>query len=208
MAVAKSPFYIIEDFISPKVCEEIINILGIYSPDVDTEGKPIKMYRYKEDAEMIVYEQLMNFKNAIMQYYQTDYQGTETIQFEHFAIGVEPEPICENSDYLRKQWVRTKNRDLTGVLFLSDYNSNAGFDTDYECYGGNLEFPQHNFSFHPQRGTLIIYPSVPHFINATSMVEAGELTQARIHIATRLPFLYQPDEFPGDYKSWFKNYLT
>jgi len=205
--MTKSPFYIIKDFLSPKVCEQIVDSLGIYSPDTDPEGNPIKMYRYKESAEEIVYSQLKSMINPIMDYYDTDYQGTETIQFEHFAVGIRPEPVCENSDYLRKKWVRCKQRDLTGILFLIDYNDNPPFDSDYECYGGNLEFPQHNFSIHPERGTMVIYPSDPHFINATSTVYAGEMLQARVHMATMLPYLYDPTEFPGNYKTWFKDLI-
>lgn len=204
MAYARSPFYVVEGFLSPKKCEQIVDLLGFYSPDVDAEGNPIKMYRYKDEPEEIIYHQLQTRVPEIMAYYGAEYQGTENIQFEYFAAGITPEPICENSDYLKQKWVRTKNRDISAILFLYDYNDDPPFDSDYECYGGKLEFPQHSFSFNPQRGTLIVYPSVPHFINATSMVTYGETVQARIHMATRLPYLYDPSQFPGDYKSWFR----
>ncbi len=203
MAKSKSPFYVIEGFMSPKICEQIVDGLGFYTPDFDPEGNPIKMYRYKEDAEDIVFDHLQAVIPQIMAYYDAEYQGTETIQFEYFGEGIVPVPICENSDYLNKKWVRTKQRDISAILFFSDYNEAVPFDSDYECYGGKLEFPQHGFSFIPQRGTLIVYPSVPHFINATSMIEYGELVQARIHMATKLPYLYDPEQFPGSYKTWF-----
>ena len=204
MVAPKSPFYVVEGFMSPKTCEEIVDMLDFYSPDTDPEGNPIKMYRYKEEAEEIVYTHLQPLIPQIMAYYDAEHQGTETIQFEYFAEGIEPTPICENSDYLRKKWVRTKNRDLSAILFLYDYNEEPPFDSEYEVYGAKLEFPQHNFGFNPQRGTLIVYPSVPHFINATSLIRYGEAVQARIHMATKLPYLYDPTQFPGTYKSWFK----
>ena len=207
MAIAKSPFLVLREFMSPKICEQLVDSLGFYTPDFDREGNPIKMYRYKESAEEIVYNHLQPVVPQIMDYYVTDYKGTETIQFEYFNVGITPEPICENSDYLRRKWVRTKDRDLTGILFQSDYNDQPPFDTDYECFGGKLEFPQHSFSFHPERGTMIVYPSDPHFINATSMVLEGELVQARIHMAAKLPYLYDPTEFPGDYTVWFKDLI-
>jgi hypothetical protein len=203
MAVAKSPFYVIQNFLSPKLCEKIVDDLDFYSPDYDKEGNPVKMYRYKEDAELIVFNRLQPLIPKLMEYYDAEYRATETIQFEYFAAGVDPEPICENSNYVRKKWMRTKDRDITAVLFFSDYNDNPPFDSDYECYGGKLEFPQHGFGFNPQRGTLIVYPSGPHFINATSTVQSGDLIQARIHMATKLPYLYNPTQFPGDYRSWF-----
>ncbi len=205
MATARSPFYVVEEFMSPKVCEQVVDMLGLYTPDTNANGDPIKMFRYKEDAELIVFSHLQPIIPRIMEYYQTIYQGTETIQFEYFAAGITPEPVCENSDFIKtkKKWIRTKNRDLTAILFLYDYNNQPPFDSDYECYGGKLEFPQHGFSFNPQRGTLVVYPSVPHFINATSIIQYGDMVQARIHMATQIPFLYDPRQFPGDYRSWF-----
>jgi len=203
MSTNRSPFYVIEGFASPKTCEQVVDLLDFYTPDTDPEGNPIKMYRYKEDAEEIIFNHLQPYIPQIMEYYDTVYQGTETIQFEFFSEGIVPTPICENSNYLNKKWVRTKNRDISAILFLFDYNDSPPFDSDYECYGGKLEFPQHRFSFVPQRGTLIVYPSVPHFINATSMVLYGEMIQARIHMATQLPYLYDPKHFPGDYTTWF-----
>ena len=204
MAIAKSPFYVIGNFLSPKACEQIVDELDFYTPDVDPEGNPIKMYRYREEAEMSIFQRLQPIIPTLMEYYDTEgYRGTETIQFEYFAAGIPPEPHCENSNYVRQKWARTKDRDLTGVLFMYDYNDDPPFDTDYECYGGKLEFPQHGFGFNPQRGTLVVYPSGPHFINATALIKAGDLVQARIHIATKLPYLYNPNNFPGDYRSWF-----
>lgn len=203
MATPRSPFYVVEGFLSPKVCEQIVDILGLYTPDVDKNGYPIKMYRYKEDAEEIVFKQLQPCIPQLMEHYGTMYQGTETIQFEFFSEGIKPEPVCENSNYVNKKWMRTKNRDISAVLFLYEYNENPPFDSDYECYGGKLEFPQHGFSFVPQRGTLVVYPSAPHFINATSTIAFGDSVQARIHMATQMPYLYDPTQFPGDYTTWF-----
>lgn len=204
MATAKSPFLVMQDFISAKVCESIVDGLEYYSPDLDDQGNPMKMFRHNETGQDIVYERLQHQIDPIMEYYGTDgYKGTEQMIFEYFAEGTVTEPLCENSNYLRNKWVRTKDRDLTGVLFLSDFNENPPFDNEYEVYGGKLEFPQHGFGFNPQRGTAIIYPSGPHFINATAAITAGDLYQVRFHIATKLPYLYQPVEFPGDYRTWF-----
>lgn len=203
MATPKSPFLVFQNFLSPKVCESIVDDLGFYSPDVDPEGNPIKMFRFKMEAEEIIFNRLEPNIPLIVNYFDTTYRGTEQIIFEYLAQGTTSVPICENSNYVRKKWVRTKDRDITCVLFLSDYNENAPFDTDYEVYGGKLEFPQHGFGFNPQRGTLVCYPSGPHFINANAAVLEGDLFQARIHIATETPLLYDPRKFPGDYRTWF-----
>lgn len=203
MAVAKSPFLVIQDFLSPKLCEKIVDNLEFYSPDTNDEGKPIKMFKYHTASEEIVFNRLKPMIPDIMEYFQSEYRGTEQIMFEYLAESTVSEPLCENSNYIKKKWVRTKDRDFTGLLFLTNYNDDPDFDSDYEVYGGKLEFPQHGFGFNPSRGTMIIYPSGPHFINANAAVVAGDLHQSRVHIAASMPYLYDPEDFPGDMNSWF-----
>lgn len=204
MAVPRSPFKIYRQFLSPKYCEFITDTIAFTDPDVDKDGKPLRMFKHNEDAEDLIHDRLLLLVPELEKYYGIEYKGTEEIMIEWFSDGVTGKPQCENSQYLRKKWVRTLSRDLSAVLFLSDHQDTPNFDSDYEVYGGKLEFPQHGFGFNPERGTLIVYPSVPHFINATAEVKAGELYQARIHIAAKAPFLYDPSQFPGDYKTWFK----
>lgn len=204
MATAKSPFLVVQDFLSPKVCESIADNLGFYSPDINEEGKPIKMFRHDDHGQEIIFNRLQSYISTIESHYNVEYKGTEQMIFEYLAQGTVTEPICENSNYVSKKWARTKNRDLTAVLFFSDYNRHVPFDGDYEVYGGKLEFPQHGFGFNPVRGVLIVYPSGPHFINANAAIVAGDLYQVRIHMATHLPYLYNPHDFPGDYRSWFE----
>lgn len=205
MATPRSPFLVLQNFLSPKVCESIVDELGFYTPDKNTEGKPIKMFRHNDKSEELIFDRLDPKINEMMDYYQADYKGTEKMIFEYLAEGTVTEPICENSNYLKKKWVRTYDRDFTCVLFLCNYNDSPQFDSEYEVYGGKLEFPQHGFGFNPERGTLIMYPSGPHFINANAAVEAGDLLQVRIHMACKLPYLYQPGDFPGDFTNWFKH---
>jgi len=204
MAAVKSPFLVVENFLSPKICENIVDQLEFYSPDVDADGDPIKMVKFKDGPERQIFERLQQQVPQIMAHYGLEYRGTENVVFEYLAQGTQPISLCENSDYLRTKWVRTKDRDLTGVIFLSDYSESPDFDSDYEVYGGKLEFPQHGFGFNPQRGTVVIYPSGPHFINANAEVIYGDLHQVRFHIAAASPFLYQPADFPGNFLKWFK----
>lgn len=203
MATPKSPFLVFQEFLSPKLCEKFVNGLGFYSPDTDPSNKPIKMYRTKEDYEVEIFERLQIVIPSIMKHYDIEYRGTEQMMFEYLAEGTVSEPICENSNYLRKKWVRTKDRDVTCLIFLSDYNEEVPFDSDYEVYGGKLEFPQHGFGFNPIRGTMIVYPSCPHFINANAEIKYGDLFQVRFHLAAAAPFLYQPVKFPGNFTTWF-----
>ena len=207
MAVAKSPFYIIRNFLSPKQCDVIIDKLRFYEPDVDTEGNPLKMIRHEDESETLIFSRFEPLIPQLEEYYDYSHLGTEKISFEYYPQGCETEPLCENSNWVNKKWIRTKNRDISCILFLSQYNKNPDFETDFEIYGGLLGFHSFNFSFHPERGTLIVYPSGPHFINSTSPIKMGDLFQARFHLQGKLPYIYQPDKFPGadnPLKNWFQ----
>lgn len=202
MAV-KSPFYVVPEFISPLLCEEIIDMCNFSYPDMDKDGHYVATHRTSDLAENVLYERLQLLLPELQAYYQILYKGTERIQFEWFPEEAKGDFICENSNHVRGKWLRTKQRDLTGILFLSDYQDTIPFDNEFEVYGGKLEFVQHHFGFNPQRGTLIVFPSCPHFINITTPVLFGDLYQARIQIAAHTPYLYTPELFPGNYTTWF-----
>jgi len=202
----KSPFYIIQEFISPLVCENIIDDLDWLNPDLDTDGRPIKMMKFDNDIEEMLYKRLSHHIEDIEKYYSFKHEGIERINFEWYTEGTKSDPSCENSEFLRGKWVKVRKRDISGVLFFCEYSDKTPFDQEYEVYGGKLEFPQHHFGFNPQRGTLILYPSGPHFINSIAAVAAGDLFQAKFHIASTEPLLYNPRQFPGDYTVWFKNF--
>lgn len=202
----KSPFLVFRHLLSPKYCEQIVDNLDLFTPDYDHQGRPIPVIRHHEPSEQIIYSTIEPLIDSIHEYYQTDgHRGTERLQFEFYSQGTIGTVHCENSDYLRRKWVKTRDRDLSAILFLSDYNDDPPFDTDYEVYGGKVEFPQHHFGFNPERGTLIVFPSSPHFINAITQVIEGDLFIARTHFAAKSTYMYDPEMFPGDYRSWFKN---
>lgn len=203
----KSPFYVVQDFISPLLCEELIDLCDFNVPDTDKEGNEVKTTRTCEPAENIIYERLLRILPDIQTYYDIQYKGTERIMFEWFPEGSHGQFVCENSEHLRGKWLRVRNRDLTAVLFMTDYQEKVPFEQDFEAYGGKLEFVQHQFGFQPNRGTLVIFPSDPHFINITSRLMAGDLYQARIQMVAKAPYIYNPLDFPGDYRVWFKPLL-
>jgi len=205
MAKAKAPFFVVPNFLTPKSCEIIVDNLGLYMPDVDAEGNPLPMIRGHEESEQVIYSRFQNYIPILEQYYNYEHLGTEHTMFEVYYEGCVPEVHCENSNYVRKKWMRTKDRDFTAVVFLSDYQDKVPFDSEYEVYGGKLEFPQHQFGFNPQRGTMVVFPSGPHFINAIAEIAAGELYIAKFHVAATKPYLYNPADFPGDYRSWFSH---
>jgi hypothetical protein len=202
-----SPFYVIDEFISPLGCEEMIDILNYTTPDLDKDGHPLVSVKTNERAGGMIYERLQYALPEIQAYYKFLYKGTHPIEFEWFPENSENKLHAENSEFLRGKWLRTQAKDFTGILFMCDYQDDIPFEQDYEVLGGKLEFPQHQFGFNPVRGTLVIFPSDPHFINANTRIHVGELYQARIHMAAQTPYLYQPQDFPGDYRHWFASIL-
>lgn len=203
--MTKSPFLVFQDFIPPSLCEQIINTLEFYSPETDRDDKPIKAVRRNEKTESILFDRIEPLIPQITQHFSVNYKGIEPIYVEWYPEESEGTLVCDNSSYLRKKWVKTKDRDLTAVVFLNDYQDNVPFDSDFEVYGGKMEFPQWGFGFNPQRGTMIVYPSDPHFINKTTKILVGNLFQAKIHIATKEPLLFDIKKFPGSFTDWFKD---
>lgn len=200
----KSPFYVVEDFVSPLMCEDLVDIANFTVPDVDPDGRPLVTIRTHDNIQQALYERFYSLIPSLEQYYGFTYKGMEQINVEWLPEGSTLSPHAENSSYVRSKWLRTKHRDFTGVLFMSDYQKSPSFDDEFEVYGGKLEFPQHQFGFNPTRGTLIVFPSDPHFINLSSTVMAGNLYQARFQIASEPLFLYDSTQYKGNFKTWFK----
>ncbi len=203
----KSPFIVYQEFLSPLLCEEIIDEMDVTVPDTDPYGDPIPSIRHNKKSEKFIFDRLQQILGTIQEYYRVEYRGTEKMLFEWYPQGSTGKLTCDSCDFVGKKWVRTRDRDITAILFLTNYNETPSFDDTYEVYGGKLEFPTHNFGFNPERGTLILFPGTPHFINAVSPVQVGDLFQIRIHIATKTPFLYQPADYPGNFFSWFPNLI-
>lgn len=200
----KSPFLVVPEFLSPLLCEDIIDLVDFTVPNTNKDGRDVLTKKTSDLADAIIFERLQQIINDVQSHYDISYKGTEPMSFEWFPTGTQGELRAENSEYLRSKWVRLKPADLTGILFLSDYQDSPPFEQYYEVYGGKFEFPQHQFGLNPKRGTLVIFPSDPHFINHTTQIKAGDLYQVRFNIVATKPYFYNPELFPGNYTTWFK----
>lgn len=203
----KNPFLVFKEFISPLQCEEIIIGNNNIYPNYDKHGKVQPVITGNSLAEVRLYPQIVEEVIPVIEsHYDVDVKGIKPFSVEWYAAGYDgtKHQRCENSVYLNGKWTRSNSNDFTGVIFLNDYRDTSPFDSDYEVYGGKLEFLTHDFGFNPERGTLIIYPGSPNFINTTSTVYAGSLTQIRFHVATHELFVYDQSKFSGSYKTWFK----
>ena len=70
MAVAtKSPFFIVQDFISPMMCEDLVDTLEFTVPDVDEDDHSIPTYKTHELAERVVYERFLQLVPQLEEYY-------------------------------------------------------------------------------------------------------------------------------------------
>lgn len=208
----RSPFFVIEDAVSPAKCDVIINELGISVPSRDENGKPLKHERFITDAQLNGYlqEAIQPHVGEMEERYDGVIKAFETPLFrQYFENPGNPCEIhgCENAKFMRKKWVKVKDVDLVGYLWLKDFNNGVPLDPRFEVYGGKLEFPAYDFSLVPSRGTLVFFPAGPHFITAISPILVGSLELVKIsmklHISEGKYWNYQPELFPGSYMEWF-----
>lgn len=200
----KSPFLVIEEFVSPLTCEEIVDTIGAGWPDTDTQGKPLMTGFRNRLVELRLSETLSDLLPSIDAYYGTKIKGISPFEIEWYPQRCkQAAPRCENSIYMNGKWTRSNNRDFVAILFLTDYQDKAPFDPDFEVKGGKLQFPNHGFGFNPRRGMLVIFPGSPNFVNVTGRIDVGNLFQIRIPFTATVPYVYDMQKFPGNYEVWF-----
>lgn len=203
----KSPFKIYQDFLPGAECDAIAKELRV-EPTLDAHGVAMSMERHHIATEQSLFEKFKPLIGELESYYTGfKYRGTEHLVFQQFPANGKPAeaPHCENAVFKRKKWIRVKDRDLTGILWLKDYQETSPFNIETQVLGGKLEFPVYNFGFQAQKGTLVIYPACERFICLTSTVLVGELQCVRFHICGKDMWLYDPALYPGDFRTWFSN---
>lgn len=210
----KSPFLIQQDFLSPLTCESIVKDIEIQQPDEDNNGDPIKTERHCLPWEQEIIERFRDLIPSIENRYDATYRGLEKPLFQFYPENSKTpaeQPGCENSKYIRKKWVKVKDVDLTAFVWLKDYNDKVPLDPRHEVFGGKLEFPAYNFSLVPQRGTLVMMPAGPHFINTISPILLGSLYQIKLNVSLRAKdgsmWFYQPSNFPGRWTDWLSEFM-
>lgn len=205
--ISKSPFLVYQDFLDLELCDDLAESVRV-SPSFDQNEKPLAMERYHQESQDIIFNAFKPYIPKIESYFTgLKYRGTEQLVFQQFPSNgdLAEQPHCENAIYKRKKWIRVKDRDLTGILWLKDYKESPPFDINREVLGGKLEFPVYNFGFQPQKGTLVIYPSSERFISLTSTILVGELQCVRFHICGEGIWIYNPADYPGDFRTWFSS---
>lgn len=206
---AKSPFLIIRDLISPLQCEDIVHRLKNTSPNSDQLGNPTVTYKGSRLSEMRITTIFNTLLPTIEEYYTFTTKTLSPFIFEWYPSGCTGQKAtCEGSILLNKRgesmlWQKVKDYDFSVVVFLNDFSEEQNFDERFEVRGGKLEFPTHDFGFNANRGTTVIYPCRPQFVNAIGPVEAGDLNIIRFNIIATTEYHYDQDNFPGGYMEWF-----
>lgn len=210
----KSPFFIQQDFLSPLTCDAILKDIEIKSPDVDKNGDPTKTERHCLLWEQDIIERFRDLVPEIESRYDAKYRGLEKPLFQYYPENTKApaeKPGCANSEYARKKWVKVRDIDLVGYVWLKDYNDKVPHDPRTEVFGGKLEFPAYNFSLVPQRGTLVIMPAGPHFVTAMSPILLGDAYQIKLNISIKNRdggmWFYQPGNFAGKWTDWLKEFM-
>lgn len=210
----KSPFIVVQDFLSPKMCENILKDINVVSPDTDINGDPKKLERFCLTWDQPIAEKFRELIPDIESRYNCSYRGLEKPVFQYYPENAKVPaegPGCENSKFVRKKWVMHKDVDLVGFIWLKDFNENVPLDPRHEIYGGKLEFPAYNFSLMPQRGTLVLFPAGPHFISVISPMLLGDLYQIKLPVCISAKeggrWFYQPSDYPGTWQDWLAEYF-
>ena len=203
--LVRSPFFIIDEAISPMQCEQIADSAEFLYLDVNKSSQPIMTTKHTELAHALVSQVLASHRTEIEEHYQLAITNTEPTRVQWADETVNPVAVCDNSTRIKDKWLRVHNRDLTALVFLSDYNDKVPFDGEFEVYGGKLEFPSHNFGFNPVRGTMVIYPCDPHFTHVFSKIGMGELFITKTFIQLDPMLIYSPKNFPGSWQQWLEH---
>jgi hypothetical protein len=201
----KSPFYIVDDFISPLQCEDIIERSNNVMPTFDSNDMVLQVNKNNKLTDNRLLQPLKEIIEKIEKYYGFEYKAITRFSHEWYPEKYKSNVRkCDNSVYSKNNgWKKINENDFTGIIFLNEYNDKAPLDPYFEVKGGKYEFPTHNFGFNPIRGTLIIHPSGPNFVYNVSNVEIGDLNLIRFHIEAEGGYKYDMNNFQGNYKTWF-----
>lgn len=173
-----SPFFIIEEFISPLQCENIRNLNFV-------KNSKIPHVQTIKDGQKLIINSLLDYKDEIEKRFNgvinSDIKSL-FLQFpENPAIPCQSVQI-DSWQLIRRKWTKIKNIDLIGLIPLKTYNSEVPIDVGFETYGSKIEFPNFNFGILPERGSLILFPSAPNFNYAISHNLLGGIEFIKIHI--------------------------
>lgn len=190
----KSPFLVLNNIITVEQIQKI-NKRVKWNDDCATNKQLFVEFLQQSLGEEIA---------GILDHYNIKSEKQTLPTFNKIDTGQQVEPHAENAVYVRQNWLQVQPYAITCVLFLNSTISDDTVDVEDGVYEGKLEFPQYGFGFNAQAGTMITFPSTTHFINNIPTIKIGSMKYVKFHIITTEPFLYDPEQYPGNYLEWFK----
>lgn len=187
----KSPFFVVEDFLSPLQCDRLISLNKVVNG-----GTCIR--HLNEGQFSVVSNSLTDYSEQICERYGAELSTDIKLlfqQFEENASRPALSPQVEGWESLRRKWTKTKNIDLVGFIPLKSYCDSLPIDLNFEVYGGKLEMLNFNFSILPERGSLILMPAAPNFIHAISPINFGSFEMVKINCTFTTPWSFDLSKF-------------
>lgn len=168
----------------------------------------MKTVRQNAKATAVVEDMLLNHADLIDEHFGVTVASMEQAWLEWMPTNMVPDTASlPTHNLVNNTWVKIKNVDLIAVVFLSQHNTKAPFDSDFEVYGAKLEFPTFRFGFNPQIGMAVVFPAAPNFLYGNSRPHIGEGFQVVAELTCTTPFRYDPRNFPGTHKDWFRDFV-
>lgn len=200
----KPPFFIVDEFLTEEECLTVLDRLNFTFPS-EENGQFIKTLIGNKVISDSIVHMFSYYEEDVEHYYDVELRSFTNVSVEWFPQGCRQDGVvCENSFLRNGEWKRRNSNDFTAVVFLKNKNTSSDFDEYTDVYGGTLQFPVQNVSIHPKMGTLVLFPSGPHFRNNTTSPQLGDMVQLRFHIVCEKPYAYSIKNFPGDYRTWWK----
>lgn len=173
----ESPFFVIEDLLSPLQCERLLKMNFVQNAGKCTRG-------LNQGNIPIVSHALSDYTEQINQRYNAELSEDMKLLFQQYpedATNPAQFPLIDGWEVSRRKWSKVKNIDLIGFIPLKSYCDSIPIDLSFEVYGGKLELMNFNFSILPERGSLILMPCVPNFVYAISPINFGTFEMIRVN---------------------------
>lgn len=200
--MSKNPFIVLDNALSPYICESVINDL-IISEDIDeTKNQTTQRPILDETLIQFITKTVTPYYPKITEVFGAVPNKIENILFTYMSgSSNETKFKSNNSVFMNNQWVRNEYNDFTITLLLTSYyNPKEPIDREFESLGGQLQFPQHNISIYPDRGGVIIHPSDNHFIKNNCSIAQGTCVMIDVLVSCKDMYLYNPIEFSMEKK--------
>lgn len=201
----RSPFFIVSDALSHLGCETLIESLDPSPILLHPVTKlPVKTNLHGRYLEPMVDDTVASIRAEFENHYNITIADVKNVTVEWYAEGAATTAASIHTHTLRnQQWTKASQTDFIGLIFCSEYNARPPFDSDYEVYGGQIDFPTFRVQFKPVMGTMVIFPAAANFIWGVTQPAVGDLFLVKFDIVCTQSYQYDRQRhFSTDYRTW------